>query len=161
MSITTGSGYGLAPMIIALLAAATFAHPQPQPQPELPAQVYREGGGRVMRELNGCATAVSAQGEAAGVVEEYRQDDDFFWLTGVSEPGAWLVLMPKAKYNRQILYLKARDPEAERWTAPREPLSPALKEKYGVDAVHRGAGSFALLRAAPAHDCLAILAPIK
>jgi len=161
MSITTGSGYGLAPMIIALLAAATFAHPQPQPQPELPAQVYRERRERVMRELNGCATAVSAQGEAAGVVEEYRQDDDFFWLTGVSEPGAWLVLMPKAKYNRAVLFLKARDPEAERWTGPRDPLSPALKEKYGVDEVRRGNGGNRLLTAAPAHDCLAILAPAK
>ena len=148
-------------MLLALLLAAPFAHATPQPPPELPASVYRERRERVMKELGGCAAAIASTGEVTGIVQEFRQDDDFFWLTGVSEPGAWLVLMPKAKYNRQILYLRSRDPEAERWTGPREPLSPALKDKYGVDAVHRGTGGGALLHAAPTHECLAILAPVK
>src|SRR5438309_8344186 len=112
-----------------------------------------------MKELGGCATALAAQGEAVGVVPEFKQDDDFFWLTGVNEPGAWVVLQPKSKYNRTVLYLRVRDPELERWTGPRDPLSPALKEKYGVDAVLRGSGASALLVAARSHDCLAILAP--
>jgi Xaa-Pro aminopeptidase len=148
-------------MLIAFLAAAGFAHPNPQPPPELPAPVYRERRERVMKELGGCATAVAAQGEPAGVVQEYRQDDDFFWLTGINEPGAWLLLFPKAKYNRHVLFLKPRDPEAERWTGPRDPLSPALKEKYGVDEVRRGSGGLGLLASAPLHDCLAILSPPK
>ena len=114
-----------------------------------------------MKELGGCATAIAAQGEASGVVQEFKQDDDFFWLTGLSEPGAWLVLFPKAKYNRHLLFLKPRDPEAERWTGPRDPLSPALKEKYAVDQVRRGNGGPALLSAAPMHDCLALIAPAK
>jgi Xaa-Pro aminopeptidase len=70
-------------------------------------------------------------------------------------------LLPKAKYNRHVLFLKPRDPEAERWTGPRDPLTPALKEKYGVDEVRRGDGGKRLLAAAPAHDCLAILAPVS
>lgn len=148
-------------MLLSLLAAAAFAHPTPQPPPELPASVYRERRERVMKDLGGCATAVAAQGEPTGVVQEFRQDDDFFWLTGINEPGAWLVLMPKAKYQRMRLYLRPRDPEAERWTGPRDPLSPALKEKYGVDLVRRGSGGPALLSAAPAHDCLALIAPAK
>lgn len=148
-------------MLIALLLAAPFAHPNPQPPPELPASVYKERRERLMKELGGCATAIAAQGEVTGVVQEFKQDDDFYWLTGVNEPGAWLVLMPKAKYNRVILYLKTRDPEAERWTGPRDPISPALKDKYGVDAVRRGAGSHALLGAAPTHDCLALIAPVR
>ena len=148
-------------MLIAFLAAAGFAHPNPQPPPELPAPVYRERRERVMKELGGCATAVAAQGEPVGVVQEYRQDDDFFWLTGINEPGAWLLLFPKAKYNRHVLFLKPRDPEAERWTGPRDPLSPALKEKYGVDEVRRGSGGLGLLASAPLHDCLAILSPPK
>jgi Xaa-Pro aminopeptidase len=147
-------------MLIALLAAG-FAHPNPQPPPELPPSVYRERRERVMKELGGCATAVAAQGEPPGVVQEYRQDDDFFWLTGINEPGAWILLFPKAKYNRHVLFLKPRDPEAERWTGPRDPLSPALKEKQGVDEVRRGSGGLRLLTAAPLHDCLAILSPPK
>ncbi len=146
-------------MILPLLAAAAFAHPSPQPPAELPASVYRQRRERVMKELGGCATAIAAQGEPTGVVQEFKQDDDFFWLTGINEPGAWLVLMPKAKYYRVRLYLKARDPEAERWTGPRDPLSPALKEKYAVDQVRRGNGGPTLLSAAPVHDCLAVIAP--
>jgi Xaa-Pro aminopeptidase len=148
-------------MLIALLLSAPFVHPAPQPPSELPVAVYKERRERVMKELGGCATALAAQGEAVGVVPEFKQDDDFFWLTGVSEPGAWLVLFPRAKYARAVLYLRPRDPEAERWTGPRDPLSPALKEKYGVDVVRRGNGGGSLLGAAPAHDCLAILAPVK
>src|SRR3954468_19122042 len=148
-------------MILAIVAAAGFAHPNPQPPPDLPASVYRERRERVMKELGGCATAVAAQGEPVGVVEEYRQDDDFFWLTGIREAGAWILLLPKAKYNRQVVFLRPRDPEAERWTGPRDPLSPALKERYAVDEVRRGNGGARLLSAAPAHDCLAILAPAK
>src|SRR5258708_26380983 len=148
-------------MLLALLLAAPFVHPTPQPPPELAPAVYRERRERVIKELGGCGTAIAAQGEAAGVVPEYKQDDDFYWLTGINEPGAWLVLLPKEKYNRHVLYLKPRDPELERWTGPRDPISPALKEKYGVDRVLRGNGGPALLSAAPAHDGLALIAPAK
>ena len=146
-------------MLLPLLAAAGFAHPNPQPAPELPASLYRDRRERLVKEIGGCATAIAAQGEPTGVVQEYRQDDDFFWLTGINEPGAWLILMPKAKYRRHVLFLRPRDPEAERWTGPRAPLSPSLKAQYAVDEVRRGNGGKWLLGSAPAHDCLAIVAP--
>jgi Xaa-Pro aminopeptidase len=148
-------------MLLPLLAAAGFTHPNPQPPPELPASLYRERRERVMKEIGGCATAIAAQGEPTGVVQEYRQDNDFFWLTGINEPGAWLILMPKAKYRRHVLFLRPRDPEAERWTGPRAPLSPSLKAQYAVDEVRRGKGGKWLLGSAPAHDCLAIVAPAE
>jgi Xaa-Pro aminopeptidase len=44
---------------------------------------------------------------------------------------------------------------------PARPLSPGLKEKYGVDEVRRGNGGERLLSAAPAHDCLAVIAPVR
>ena len=148
-------------MLLALLLSASFVHPTPQPPPDLPPSVYRDRRERVMKELGGCATLIAAQGESSALVPDFKQDDDFFWLTGVNEPGAWLLLYPKAKYHRHVLYLKPRDPEAERWTGPRDPISPALKEKYGVDQVRRGNGGPALLSAAPLHDCLALIAPAK
>jgi Xaa-Pro aminopeptidase len=151
-------------MLIALLLA--FSHPNPQPPPDLPASVFRERREKVIKELGGCATAIAAQGaEPPGPVTEFRQDDDFFWLTGINEPKAWLLLLPKAKYRRHVLYLKPRDPELEQWTGQREAISPALKAQYGVDYIRRGDGGEALVRPAPlvtvdpAHDCLAIIAP--
>src|SRR3954469_12500254 len=148
-------------MIVAFVLAAGFVHPAPTPPAELPASVYRQRRERVMKELGGCATVLAAQGEPTGVVQEFRQDDDFYWLTGLNEPGGWVVLFPRAKYRRQSLFLRPRDPEAERWTGPRDPLSPALKEKYGVDELRRGNGGERLLSAAPAHDCLAVIAPVR
>ena len=148
-------------MLLALLLAAGFSHPSAQPAPDLAASVYRDRRERVMKELGGCATLLAAQGDPVGVVQEFRQDADFFWLTGINEPGAFIALFPKAKHNRHVLFLQPRDPEAERWTGPRDPISPALKAKYGVDEVRRGDGGKRLLGAAPAHDCLAIIAPAR
>lgn len=147
-------------MLIALLAAAPFVHPNLQPPPELPAAVYQARREKVMQALDGCATAISAQTKAAaGTTGTGRGDDDFFWLTGISETDAWLVLEPKSKTTRTILYLRPRDPEAERWTGPRDAISPALKQKLLVDEVRRGNGGPRLLSSAPLHDCLAIISP--
>ncbi|MFL5422725.1 MAG: aminopeptidase P N-terminal domain-containing protein [Myxococcales bacterium] len=146
-------------MIALLLAASAFPHPNPQTPPSLAPAIYRDRQARVMKELDGCPTALAAQGEAAGVTDDYRQDSDFLWLTGVNEQGGWIVLHPKGKFVKSSLFLRARDPEAERWTGPRDPLSPALKEKFGVDAVRRGKGDKGLIAIGQEAGCLAILAP--
>jgi Xaa-Pro aminopeptidase len=146
-------------MVALLLAASAFPHPNPQTPPSLAPAIYRERQARVMKELDGCPTALAAQGEPAGVTDDYRQDSDFLWLTGVNEPGGWIVLHPKGKFVKTTLFLRARDPEAERWTGPRDPLTPALKEKFGVDAVRRGKGDKALINLGQEAGCLAILAP--
>ncbi len=150
-------------MLPALLAATAlgggFAHPSPTPAPALPASVYTARRARVMKELGNCAAVLSSQGETSGVTEDYRQDSDFYWLTGVNEPGAHLVLQPKSPYRKVTLFLKSRDPEAERWTGPREPISPDLVASYGVDVVRRGAPEGLLAAAAEHHECIAVIAP--
>src|SRR5437016_3656156 len=117
----------LSTLLLPLFAAPAFPHPNPQPPPSLPPAIYRERQARVMKDLDGCAAALAAQGAPAGVTDDYRQDSDFLWLTGVHENGGWIVLHPKGKFVKTTLYLRPRDPEAERWTGPRDPLSPALK----------------------------------
>ncbi|TMB31041.1 MAG: aminopeptidase P family protein [Deltaproteobacteria bacterium] len=149
----------LSTLLLPLVAASAFPHPNPQPPPALPPAIYRERQARVVKELEGCAATLASQGDAAGVTEDFRQDSDFLWLTGVNEKGGWLVLHPKGKFIKTALYLRSRDPEAERWTGPRDPLSPALKDKFGVDAVRRGKGDRVLLQLGQEAGCLAILAP--
>jgi len=149
----------LSALLLPVVAASAFPHPNPQPPPSLPPAIYRERQARIMKELEGCAAALASQGDPAGITEDYRQDSDFLWLTGINEKGGWLVLHPKGKFIKTTLYLRPRDPEAERWTGPRDPLSPALKDKLGVDAVRRGKGDKALLELGQEAGCLAILAP--
>jgi Xaa-Pro aminopeptidase len=146
-------------MLLVLVAAAAITHPTPQPPPELPASVYQARRDRVLSELGGCVAVLAAQGEPSGVTEDFRPDGDFLWLTGVAEPDAWLLLSPKSKYGRTALFLRARDPERERWTGPRAPLSPALRERYGVDVMGRGRPDRAALGAAQQTDCVAVIAP--
>ena len=139
--------------------AAGFGHPHPTPPADLPTGVYRERRDRVMKALDGCIGILAAQGEVSGITEDFRQDADFFWLTGINEPGAYVMFAPKAPYNKVTLFLKTRDPEAERWTGPREPISPDLIERYGVDKVRRGSPEATLEDAGLMHDCVAIIAP--
>jgi len=146
-------------MLLGLVLAASFAHPTPQPPAELPASVYQARRGVVLKGLGGCVALLAAEGETNGVTETYRQDSDFFWLTGLNEPGAWLLLDPKAKYDRTTLFLKPRDPEHERWTGPREPLSPALRKRYGVDRLLRGEPDRAALGAGQQAECVTVIAP--
>jgi Xaa-Pro aminopeptidase len=113
-----------------------------------------------MRELDGCVALLAAQGETSRVTEDYRQDGDFLWLTGLSEGEAWVLLAPKAKYDRSVLFLRPRDPERERWTGPRDPLSPALRERHGVDRVLRGRPDRTAVTAAMGSECVAVIAPV-
>lgn len=62
----------------------------------------------------------------------YRQDSDFLYLTGLEEPETLLVLRPGRSSGEQILFLRERDPERERWDGPRLGLDGAV-EQLGMD----------------------------
>ncbi len=46
----------------------------------------------------------------------YRQDSDFFYLTGFNEPEAVAVLAPHHPEHQFILFVQPKDPEKETWT---------------------------------------------
>jgi Xaa-Pro aminopeptidase len=51
---------------------------------------------------------------------DYRENNDFFYLTGLETPSSWLVLIARDTLAPQVyLYLPARDTMAERWTGAR------------------------------------------
>lgn len=146
-------------LVLAATVGGTFVHPTLLPPADLPVAIYEQRRARVLSELGNCVAIISSQGEVNGITEDYRQDANFFWLTGINEPDAHLVLQPKSPYRKVLLFLKSRDPEAERWTGPREPVSPELLKKYGVDRVLRGSPESALAAAGLHHDCVVMLAP--
>ncbi|MCA9540703.1 MAG: aminopeptidase P N-terminal domain-containing protein [Myxococcales bacterium] len=70
------------------------------------------------------------------VHHEYRQDSDFFYLTGFEEPEAVLVLAPHREPGSQVaLFLRTRDPEREVWDGERLGVERAA-EALGVDCAH-------------------------
>ncbi|MCP3908934.1 MAG: Xaa-Pro aminopeptidase [Oceanicoccus sp.] len=49
----------------------------------------------------------------------FRQDSDFYYLTGFAEPDAVLVLLPGRKHGQYILFCRDRDPTMELWNGYR------------------------------------------
>ena len=49
----------------------------------------------------------------------YRQDSDFWYLTGFTEPESVLVLVPGRRHGESLLFCRERDPEREVWDGPR------------------------------------------
>ncbi|MEM9622511.1 MAG: aminopeptidase P N-terminal domain-containing protein, partial [Pseudomonadota bacterium] len=49
----------------------------------------------------------------------FRQDSDFYYLTGFAEPDALLVLVPGREFGQEILFCPEREEHAERWDGQR------------------------------------------
>lgn len=65
----------------------------------------------------------------------YRQDSDFFYLTGFNEPQTVAVLAPHHPEHRFILFVQPKDREKEVWTGYVCGVDGA-KEIYGADAAY-------------------------
>ena len=61
----------------------------------------------------------------------FRQDSDFWYLTGFPEPDAVAVIDPSNKKAPYTLYVRPRDPEMETWFGRREGTEGAMKN-YGA-----------------------------
>jgi Xaa-Pro aminopeptidase len=65
----------------------------------------------------------------------FRQDSDFFYLTGFNEPNAVAVLAPHHDEHKFVLFVQPKDPEKETWTGYRTGVEKA-KEVYGADEAY-------------------------
>ena len=64
----------------------------------------------------------------------FRPDSDFYYLTGLADPGAVMVLRPGHE-PAFTLFVRPKDPEAEIWSGRR--VGPELaKQRFGADAAH-------------------------
>jgi Xaa-Pro aminopeptidase len=90
---------------------------------------YRARRVVLAKKLNGGVVVLFAATESEGpeAIYGFRQDNDFFYLTGWAEPGAAVVIaaaveakdqMPARPYT-EILFLPARNRTQERWTGPK------------------------------------------
>lgn len=63
---------------------------------------------------------------------KFRQDSDFWYLTGFPEPDAIAVIDPQNRKSPYTLYVRPRDPEMETWFGRREGAEGAVKN-YKAD----------------------------
>ena len=64
----------------------------------------------------------------------FRQDSDFYYLTGFAEPDAVLVLMPGRKHGQYIVFCRDRDPKMELWNGYRAGPEGACSDYDADDA---------------------------
>ena len=65
----------------------------------------------------------------------YRQDSNFYYLTGFEEPDAVCVIAPEHPEHQYVLFVQPRAPEKEVWTGRRAGVE-GVKENYGVDEAY-------------------------
>ena len=80
----------------------------------------------------GIVPASPAKVRSRDVEYPYRQDSDFYYVTGFAEPEAIAVLAPGRPQGEYILFCRDRDPQREAWDGARAGPDRAVSE-YGAD----------------------------
>ncbi|MCU0224410.1 MAG: aminopeptidase P N-terminal domain-containing protein [Acidobacteria bacterium] len=109
----------------------------PSAQAGLPPGEFAARRARVLAALGPDALVVGAGTPvtyARDVEHRFRVDSDFYWLTGLAEPGAVLVLRGGAE-QPFTLFVRPREPEREAWTGPRIGPEGAVAG-YGADRAY-------------------------
>jgi len=119
------------------MATALYEIPETEAGSEMPGDVHARRRERFLAEIgDGVAVLCSAPELIKSRDTEvlYRQDSDFFYLTGFREPGV-AVLTPHDPEHRFTLFVRPRDPEKETWNGPRAGVDGA-KERFGAVAAY-------------------------
>jgi Xaa-Pro aminopeptidase len=67
---------------------------------------------------------------------DFRQDNNFFYLTGLESEGSWFVMVARGgQASQTILYMPPRDSASERWTGPRLGPGPEATSVTGIPDV--------------------------
>jgi Xaa-Pro aminopeptidase len=111
-----------------------------------PAADYRARRVKLSQQTNGGTVVMFAATEQEGpnALYGFRQDENFYYLSGWSEPGAAILISPAMPATdsapprpyTEILFLPARNRTQERWTGPKLTADdPKAAEKTGFDRV--------------------------
>ena len=133
--------------MVGLLLAASSAAPSLEKQP---AADYHARRTALANELHGGVAILFAAEEPVLDFDPYRQDSDFYYLTGWNEPGAALLIVgpntdtgragqPAHKRDyKEILFLPTRNLRMEQYTgAKMDASTPGVAHTTGVDSVEQ------------------------
>jgi len=125
-------------LLLALIPARAFDR---QPNAD-----YRARRVALSRKANGGVVVLFAAVEAEGpnALYGFRQDNNFYYLTGLNEPGAAVLIAPEivsegekpSRPYTEILFLPGRNYSQEKWTGPKlGPDDPEAPKISGFDHV--------------------------
>jgi Xaa-Pro aminopeptidase len=94
-----------------------------------PFSVFHERRARLIRDTGGDGVVVLfgyREADVAASVTSFRQNEEFYYLTGWNQPEAMILLVPKprqtgvaAELEKEILYIPPHDSTREKWTGPK------------------------------------------
>src|ERR1700689_3738390 len=100
---------------------------------------FRARRKRMMEAIAPGATAIMPSAPVAvrsnDVEFVYRQDSDFYYLTGFAEPESVALLSPGHPDGEFVMFVRPRDKERETWTGRRAGIEGAIIE-YGADKAY-------------------------
>jgi len=105
-----------------------------------PAEHYRARREKLAAKLgqNFLVLFANTEEEGQNSSGRFRQDNNFYYLTGWNEPGAGLLIGPKSETRpyTEVLFLPARNVSQERWTGPKlTAANPDAARVTGFDSV--------------------------
>lgn len=68
----------------------------------------------------------------------FRQQSDFYYLTGIQEPDGLLVLLPGREEGQSVVFCQDRDPTLEAWTGRRLGAQ-GVERLHGIDQAYENA----------------------
>jgi Xaa-Pro aminopeptidase len=94
-----------------------------------PLSVFHERRARLIQDTGGDGVVVLfgyREADVAASVTPFRQNEEFYYLTGWNEPEAMMLLVPNPRragapveIEREILYIPPHDAAQEKWTGPK------------------------------------------
>jgi Xaa-Pro aminopeptidase len=106
---------------------------------------YRSRRVMLSTRIHGDAIVLFACVEAEGpnALYGFRQDNNFYYLTGLGDPGAALLIVPEASRDgdksrpyTEILFLPKHNPSQEKWTGPKLGADdPSVRKQTGFEQV--------------------------
>jgi Xaa-Pro aminopeptidase len=104
----------------------------------LPAEVFADRRDRFLHRLGTAAAVIPAaplRTHHADVEHSFRQDSDFWYLTGFDEPDAVALFLPHRQENPFVLFVAPREPSAEVWNGFRWGCEGAVAH-FGAHLAH-------------------------
>src|SRR5579862_7693503 len=131
--------------LCSFLAAFWFVSPAHTLERQ-PASVYHARRVALSGKLHGGLAVLFAAEEAQLDLMPYRQDEDFYYLTGWNEPGAALLIVAepesspateaRPRHYTEILFLPTRNLRQEKYTGVKlDAATPGVAQSVGVEAV--------------------------
>ena len=116
------------------------------------ADIFADRRRRFLKAIGSGAVAIMPSAPVAvrsGDVEfVYRQDNDFYYLTGFAEPESVALFAPDQKDGEFVMFVRPRDKDRETWTGRRAGVEGAMLD-YGADKAYASTNSTRVCAALP------------